>query len=193
MNIHFFKHWLKDPAAVGAIVPSSPYLARAMAQPADQFDAIIELGAGTGVITDALVERNPSARLIAFELDPTLAGQLAVRHPRIEVVSGSFHERAQILDSLPERALIVSGLPFRSLPREVIRPTTMILATFLMQSVARRLVQFTYQPRRPFNVPTGLTWHWRRVIWRNAPPAGVWELGQRVRDDELSLHRDATA
>jgi phosphatidylethanolamine/phosphatidyl-N-methylethanolamine N-methyltransferase len=178
VNIHFFKHWLKNPAAVGAIAPSSPYLARAMAQPADQFDVIIELGAGTGVITEALIERNPWARLIAFELDPTLAGQLAARYPRVDVVAGCFHEQAQILDSLPERALIVSALPFRSLPRDVVRPTTAILAKFLMQSVARRLVQFTYQPRTPFDVPKSLTWRWRRVIWRNAPPAGVWELGQ---------------
>ncbi|SIT41466.1 conserved hypothetical protein [Paraburkholderia piptadeniae] len=178
VNIHFIKHWLKNPAAVGAIAPSSPYLARAMAQPADQFDTIIELGAGTGVITDALIERNPSARLIAFELDPALAGKLAARHPGIEVVAGSFHEQAQILDSLPERALIVSALPFRSLPKEVIHPTTVILARFLMQNVARSLVQFTYQPRTPFDVPTSLTWRWRRVIWRNTPPAGVWELRQ---------------
>jgi phosphatidylethanolamine/phosphatidyl-N-methylethanolamine N-methyltransferase len=178
VNNYFFKYWLKNPGAVGAITPSSLYLARAMAQPADQFDAVIELGAGTGVITEALIERNPSARLVAFELDPTLAGQLAARHPGIDVFAGCFHERAQILDSLPERALIVSALPFRSLPMDVIRPTTAILAKFLLQSVARRLVQFTYQPRTPFDVPKGLTWRRRRIIWRNTPPAGVWELGQ---------------
>ena len=49
-----------------------------------------------------------------------------------------------------------------------------------VSAAKRKLVQFTYQPRAPFAAPRELRWHRRAVVWRNTPPAGVWEL-QAVR------------
>jgi hypothetical protein len=67
-----------------------------------------------------------------------------------------------------------------SLPKEVAAATVDSLCRFLAHDGERKLVQFTYQPRAPFAVPRHLRWQRRTVVWRNTPPAGVWEL-QAVR------------
>jgi phosphatidylethanolamine/phosphatidyl-N-methylethanolamine N-methyltransferase len=177
--LSFFRHWLRNPASVGALAPSSRYLADAMTEDVGAYDAIVEVGAGTGAITEALVRKHPAARLVLFELSENLADRLAKQYPHAEVVAGPFHENAEILNGLPERTIFVSGLPFRSLPPRVITPTIETLAQSLKAAPARKLVQFTYQPRAPFTPPPGFNWHRHRTIWRNAPPASVWHLTHR--------------
>src|SRR5258706_12476472 len=57
---------------VGAISPSSKYLANAMLDPLplERTRIAVELGAGTGAITSALVDRLPlCATLLAFEIN----------------------------------------------------------------------------------------------------------------------------
>lgn len=179
MSATFFRHWLQDPISVGAVVPSSRHLAAAMAEDVENFDAIVEVGAGTGAITEALVNRNPGARLVVFELSRKLAHALQTRFPRAEVVAGAFHENVSALNRLPPRTVVVSALPFRSLPPRIVRPTVEALAEVLRVDEARRLVQFSYRSRAPFAAPADLSWHKVRTIWRNAPPAHVWELQVR--------------
>jgi phospholipid N-methyltransferase len=113
-----------------------------------------------------------------FELAGSLAAELAQRYPRAEVIAGPFHENAKVLDGLPERTIFVSALPFRSLPASVIALTVETLAQSLRVAPVRKLVQFTYQPRAPFTPPDGFFWRRSRTIWRNAPPASVWQLIQ---------------
>lgn len=172
----FLHQWLKSPTLFGAIVPSSRYLARVMACRADGADALIELGAGTGIITTDLVRRHPGIPLIIFEQNPVLAGRLRGRFPQATVIAACFHTRTDVLAHLPDRAVFVSSLPFRSLPPEIIAPTICTLQRLLLDAPQRRLVQFTYQPRAPFEPPAGLAWRRHATVWRNAPPAGVWEL-----------------
>jgi phospholipid N-methyltransferase len=178
LSISFLKHWLSNPANVGALAPSSRYLADAMAEDVRSFDAIVEVGAGTGAITEVIVRKHPQARLVLFELAGSLAAELAQRYPRAEVIAGPFHENANVLEGLPERTIFVSALPFRSLPASVIALTVETLAQSLRVAPVRKLVQFTYQPRAPFTPPDGFFWRRSRTIWRNAPPASVWQLIQ---------------
>jgi phospholipid N-methyltransferase len=53
MSLSFFKQWLKAPATVGAVAPSSRCLADAMADGVESFEAIVEVGAGSGVWLNA--------------------------------------------------------------------------------------------------------------------------------------------
>jgi phosphatidylethanolamine/phosphatidyl-N-methylethanolamine N-methyltransferase len=62
MNLSFFKQWLRSPTTVGAVAPSSRCLADAMADGIEVFEAIVEVGIGTGVVTDSLVRRHPRQR-----------------------------------------------------------------------------------------------------------------------------------
>lgn len=166
------------PAMVGALLPSSRALARAMARCADGAELIIELGAGTGVITEALARRHPQAPMIAVELQDELAEHLKARFPQVDVRAAPAHEVLRGLQAAKPRVVIVSSLPFRSLPRRWRDQSSLAIERFLLADARRHLVQYTYQPRAPFDLQHAdeLRWHKRCVVWRNAPPAWVWEL-----------------
>ena len=147
-----------------------------MARGIGDASVIVELGAGTGAITDELVRRCDPGKMILIEPDPTLARHLERRYPRATVMACCAHEVPEFFATLPGDAVLVSSLPFRSLPPEVSGPTIELLLGLLGPGQRRRLVQYTYHPRAPFSVPRGFHWHRRERVLGNLPPAGVWEL-----------------
>lgn len=169
---------LTRPSLVGALAPSSRRLARAMADQVGNADALIELGAGTGAVTAALRDAVPCKPLLAVELQPDLAAGLKRRFPDVDVACAPAHEVLADHDT-PDDTVLVSSLPFRSLPEPLRGVTQRALIGFVESHPARRLVQYTYQPRAPFALPahSPLRWSLREVIWGNLPPAGVWVLG----------------
>ena len=86
----FFRQWLKNPIAMSAISPSSAKLARQMvAELADDTRRVIELGAGTGVFTRALIERGIQAdNLMVLELNEELHAHLQELFPAVHVQHG---------------------------------------------------------------------------------------------------------
>jgi len=85
----FFWQWLRNPKETGAISPSSVHLARTMAaQVGDTADeTIIELGAGTGVITQALIQTGlRSSQLLIVEKNLFMADTLRRRFPGLRIV-----------------------------------------------------------------------------------------------------------
>lgn len=176
MHLELLLVMLRNPASTGALLPSSRTLANAMACAATGADLVVELGAGTGPVTDALVNRLPDVPLIAVELQPSLAHRLQHRYPAIDVRQSSAKQVVDGLIDRPGKIILVSSLPFRSLPRHVATETAQSLCRFLTHDQRRKLVQFTYQPRAPFTAPRHLRWKRTAIVWRNAPPAGIWEL-----------------
>jgi phospholipid N-methyltransferase len=167
--------FLRAPTFMGGIVPSSPVLARAMSRQAAGFDAIVEVGAGTGAVTRRLVVDHPRAALTLVEREPQLARRLARAFSRARVHDGCVHERIDCLLEQPARTVTVSSLPFRSLPEDVAHATGAAIERFLLADPARRLVQYSYGLREPFAFRDARL-AWRRVerVWRNVPPAIVW-------------------
>lgn len=176
MRFQLLLAMLRNPAATGALLPSSKALANAMASAATGADLVVELGAGTGPVTDALLRRLPGVPLIAVEMQASLAYRLQRSYPSMDIRLTS---AKQVVDSLmehPGKIVLVSSLPFRSLPRQVATETAQSLCQFLARDRQRKLVQFTYHPRAPFPTPRDLRWKRTSVVWRNTPPAGIWEL-----------------
>jgi phospholipid N-methyltransferase len=174
--MRLLSHLIRAPALTGAIVPSSLFLAEAMADAAAGAAHVVELGAGTGPVTRVLSRRYPGSRLTIVELQPELAGSLSRAYPRATV-----HARpaAEVLDELPADsapAVLVSSLPFRSLPAMVRQQTRESILRFLRRGRHRWLVQFTYQPRAPFDAEPGFHWRHEKTVVANLPPAGVWTL-----------------
>lgn len=179
---------LRSPLNTGSVVPSSRYLALAMAQAAGSVQHVVELGAGTGPVTQALMAALPSASLIAVELEGSLAARLRTRFPGLDVRQAPASNVLDALDPaslepLPStnrlvRTAVVSSLPFRSLPALVCEQTIASVCRFLIRHPGSHFVQFTYQPRAPFPAPTGFEWSRVGFVWRNVPPAGVWVLRQ---------------
>ena len=168
-------HLLKTPALTGAVAPSSRYLASAMVRAAGEVRHVVELGAGTGPVTKELRRRLPDSSLVAVEMHSGLAQQLRNKFSGLDVRQGLAHE---ILDGLvyPDPVAVVSSLPFRSLPQDMREVTMDSIERFLRRVPGSRLVQFTYQPRAPFEASADFRWHKTCSVWRNAPPAGVWVL-----------------
>ncbi|MGL1832745.1 class I SAM-dependent methyltransferase [Rhodocyclaceae bacterium SMB388] len=176
MPVQLMLAMLRNPASTGSLLPSSRQLANSMAAAASGSDLVIELGAGTGSVTRALLERVSPAALITVEIQPALARTLRSRFPAIDVRQASALQVLDALADVPGKVTVISSLPFRSLPRQVAMETVDSLCRFLAKTPSRKLVQFTYQPRAPFNAPGSLRWTRTAIVWKNTPPAGVWEL-----------------
>lgn len=177
MHSPLWTHLLRNPRTTGSLVPSSACLARAMAQSAVGASRVLELGAGTGPVTSALLARFPRSHLRCVELQPQMAARLRHEHPGLDVVQGCALEALRNDLAQPGTA-VVSSLPFRSLPEGFKSELLQELASFLARCPQSRVVQFTYQPRAPFAAPAG--WRWERgpLVLANLPPARVWVLQQ---------------
>ena len=73
-EVHFLRSWIEKPLTTGAVMPSSKVLARTMAAYVDPKSKgpVVELGPGTGAVTQALVEHGVDpARLVLVEFNPT--------------------------------------------------------------------------------------------------------------------------
>jgi phosphatidylethanolamine/phosphatidyl-N-methylethanolamine N-methyltransferase len=148
-----------------------------MSRCAHGYDQLLELGAGTGAITERLVRDHGAHRMVVFELDSQLAAQLQAKYPAAKVYDGCLHERSQVFQEAKPNSVAVSSLPFRSLPPSVLQATTDVIEDFLLAYPGRRLVQFTYGMRVPFEPQRReLAWHREQRVWANLPPAAVWTL-----------------
>ncbi|MGH8513616.1 MAG: class I SAM-dependent methyltransferase, partial [Gammaproteobacteria bacterium] len=87
----FFRSWLDNPAVAGAVSPSGRSLARMMARYVDPHKGgpVVELGPGTGAITEALLARGIApGRLFLVEFDPGFCKLLRRRFPGVHVIKG---------------------------------------------------------------------------------------------------------
>lgn len=180
----FLKRWLRRPFATGAVVPSGRLLAEAMARTAraaieDRPGHIVELGAGTGEVTKALIAAGIAPqRLVLVERDPEFATFLRRHFSGPRIVEGDAARLPRLLadHGLSPIVAVVSSLPLLSLPAEVVNGIVAGIFEVLPRGAA--LVQFTYGPKPP--VPRVLRERLRlegahgRRIWRNVPPAVVW-------------------
>ncbi len=169
---------------MGAVVPSGRLLAAAMARAtlaamANYPGHVIELGAGTGEVTKALLAAGiDPKRLALVERDPELARFLRGHFPGPKIVEGDAARLTELLKShgVANVSAVVSSLPLLSLPAEVVNG--IVNGVFASLPAGAALIQFTYGPSPP--VPKalrerlGLQGVSGRRIWRNVPPAVVW-------------------
>jgi phosphatidylethanolamine/phosphatidyl-N-methylethanolamine N-methyltransferase len=137
---------------------------------------IVELGPGTGPVTEALLERGvDEGRLVLLEFDPSFCQLLRRRFPRATVVSGDAYAiRSSLANVLSEPcAAVVSGLPLMTKPlRKRIR---LLRDAFALMAPKSPFVQFTYAVVPP--IPKSLAGVHTEAsdrIWMNLPPARVW-------------------
>lgn len=139
---------------------------------------MLEIGAGTGAVTKALLDRGVlPARLYALELDPRLAAYLRQQFPAIHVLCGDAVRLKQLLPASlgGQVSCIVSSLPLRNMRPEV--RADIVNAALDVLVPDGHFIQFTYRLRCP--VPhTRLDVSTERVqrIWNNLPPATVWRF-----------------
>ena len=182
-EVRFLRSWIEKPLHVGAVMPSSKLLARTMAQyvEVDSEGPVIELGPGTGAITNALIEHGiDQKRLVLVEYNPSFCALLRDRYPQATVVHGDAYAlRDSIWDVLKIPAsAVVSGLPLVTKPM-LIR-LKLIRDAFVALAPGAPFVQFTYSvaPPIPKSLP-GVSTEASERIWMNLPPARVWVYRKR--------------
>src|SRR5262245_60368311 len=176
-EFRFFRSWIEKPLSIGAVTPSSKLLARTMAGFIDPRGSgpIIELGPGTGPVTEALVARgvDPS-RLVLVEFDPTFCRILRKRYPTATVVQGDAYRLRALLKELlaVPAAAVVSGLPLFNKPLKM--RLRLLFEAFSMMMPGAPFVQFTYAAYSPIpRVLDRVHAHASERIWANITPATV--------------------
>ncbi|HEY4773969.1 MAG TPA: methyltransferase [Xanthobacteraceae bacterium] len=177
-DVRFLRSWLEKPLETGAVVPSGKILARTMARFVDPAVAgpVIELGPGTGPVTEALVERGVDpARIILIEFNPRFCRLLRARYPEATVVEGDAYSLKRALGSVvhPPAAAVVSGLPLMTKPMRMrVRLLTEALGIL---APGAPFIQFTYAVVSPIaRRMAGVRRQASEPIWLNVPPARVW-------------------
>jgi phosphatidylethanolamine/phosphatidyl-N-methylethanolamine N-methyltransferase len=177
-EVKFIRSWIEKPISIGAVMPSSRVLARAMARYVDPESngPVIELGPGTGPVTQALVRQGiDPARLVLVEFNPDFCRLLRARYPAATVVQGDAYRLRRLLDGYVDEpaAAVVSGLPLVTKPlRTRLR---LISDAMTLLAAGAPFVQFTYAMVPP--IPKGLSGvraEASELIWMNLPPARVW-------------------
>ncbi len=191
----FLRAWARDPMGVAAVLPSGRQLSQKMLKPLSLLpesdpatQRVIELGAGTGAFTRALIDHGLHARnLLVVERDAALHGLLCQRFPALQVIQADACAlRTAALSSgyLQEGPAdaVISGLGLLSMPRNTQR--SILTEAFAVLRPGGCFVQFTYGHASPVSraLHEEMGLHVRRagLAWRNAPPASVFVYQRTV-------------
>lgn len=173
----FFRRWLANPLQMGSVVPSSHALCQCVVRHTRRAadEAVLELGAGTGVISQALLEDGvPPERLIVVEIVPEMANYLRDRLPGVLVIEGD----ARKLPSLLPRhwhgriGTAICGIPLVLLS---LAEQRRFIDAIDAVAPGRGFLQYSYRFTSPLpSRKHGLTT--KREAWTplNFPPASVW-------------------
>jgi phospholipid N-methyltransferase len=122
----FFREFLKHPAMIGSVMPSSPALVRSVIDPVDWGSTrlFVEYGPGVGTFTRPILERlRPDAVLLAIDTNPGFVRYLNadIADHRFKAVHGSAADVRRIIADLgfAQADYILSGIPFSTLPEGV--------------------------------------------------------------------------
>lgn len=178
--------FVRKPTRTGAVLPSSRWLAELMTagMGLEEAKTVVELGAGTGAFTRLIGARaRKDAFVLAFEIDPALAGELSGAIPGVQIVNDSAERISEHLHAAGHEAAdtILSGLPWAIFSREL--QERLLGAVVQALRPGGRFATFAYVPAAYF--PPGrrfralLRERFARVettsiVWRNFPPAFVY-------------------
>jgi phosphatidylethanolamine/phosphatidyl-N-methylethanolamine N-methyltransferase len=177
-EVRFIRSWLERPLTVGAVTPSGKILARTMARyvDPDSDGPVVELGPGTGPVTEALVQAGVApSRLVLVEFNPTFCRILRSRYPDATLVQGDAYSMRRLLETLllQPAAAVVSGLPLVTKPIKM--RLRLIRDAFDLMLPGAPFVQFTYSVASPLpRRLSGFSVEASERIWMNLPPARVW-------------------
>jgi len=177
-EVRFIRSWFEKPLSTGAVTPSGRLLARTMARYVDPAipGPVIELGPGTGPVTEALIgEGIDPQRLVLVEFNPVFCQLLRKRFPEATVVQGDAYSLRHALGGILQQpaAALVSGLPLVTKPMRV--RLRLLREAFELVRPGAPFVQFTYAVMPP--IPrklAGVSAEGSERIWKNMPPARVW-------------------
>lgn len=175
----FLQEWFANPQRTGSVAPSSPRLAAAMAHwlPANPESFVLELGPGTGAVTDALIKRGlREDRLVAIERNPKMARLLRDKFPRAQIISGDAWHLDHLLrgrrEPIESVGAVISSLPLLNFPHAEAEALTQKIRAVLEPD--GNWVQYSYHlGRNQIRGAASFQLHASKIVWLNFPPARV--------------------
>jgi len=172
----FFKKYLSQSRYIGALLPSSRYLAKAVSKhlELDQAKVVVELGAGTGVLTQELIRSIPqNCDLVIVERDNDFAHLLKNKFNGSHVWATEAENMHHYLDehNFKQVDCFVSGLPFISLPKEVGKNILSIVRQYLKPGGV--FISYSYFANSYFLFKKYFPKVKIDFVFRNIPPAYV--------------------
>ena len=153
----FLKEFFDKKGMVGSVIPSSKFLIQMMLRKVEFENAklIVELGPGTGVITDEIIKRlKPNTQLLVIELNDTFYMGLKSRisDPRVTIKKGCATELSRFINMLGmEKAdYVVSSLPLAILPHILRKRIVIDINTHLKPNGSYIQFQYTLQSLKIF-------------------------------------------
>ena len=174
-RLRFLARLAADPARTGAVTPSGRALARAMAEQVDPGSdgPVLELGPGTGVVTQALIARGIAAeRITAIEFDTAVAAMVRARCPGVEVIEGDAFDLARTIGERGGFAAVVSSLPLLNFAPAL--RSALADDVFARLAPGASLVQFSYGFAPPVAPCADRRVRRAALVLKNLPPARVW-------------------
>jgi phosphatidylethanolamine/phosphatidyl-N-methylethanolamine N-methyltransferase len=173
----FFRRWMANPLQMGSIVPSSPALCRRIVKHTHfaPDEAVIELGAGTGVISKSLLEGGlPAERLFVVEIVRDMADHLRQQLPGANVIEGDARRLPALIPTEWQGKIgtVVVGIPLVLLP---IPEQRRFIDAIEAVAPGRGFILYSYCVTSPLPYEAhGLVA--KREAWTplNFPPASVW-------------------
>jgi phosphatidylethanolamine/phosphatidyl-N-methylethanolamine N-methyltransferase len=179
-----------DFRTIGAVAPSSRFLTEAMLKPLPLARArlVVEVGSGTGAMTQSLLNLIPSdATLLAFEINSRFSRYLKSNVPdaRLDVINASAETlRKEVRRRGYDRVdAVVSSLALGFMPDRTRRTFLGQLGSLLGDQGVFTQFQYLHSMQlkngqvKRFDLLELLHQYFhsvqRRVIWRNLPPAFV--------------------
>lgn len=153
----FLKEFFDKKGMVGSVIPSSRFLIQMMLRRIDfeNTKLIVELGPGTGVITDEIIKQlKPNSQLLVIELNDTFYKNLKTRisDPRVTIKKGCATDLPRFINALVmEKAdYIVSSLPLAILPHILRKRIVLDISTHLKPNGSFIQFQYTLQSLKLF-------------------------------------------
>lgn len=177
--LDFIREYVKDPRRVGAVAPSSRYLALKMIENInfEDSEAIVEYGPGTGVFTEKIVKNlNESTLFFIVETNNEFYVKLKDKYSNMKnviVINDSAENIKSHLfkHNISKVDYIISGLPFTSLPQKVSNNILNITKDILSTSGQFITFQYSLMKKSMFlRYFTNLDF---KKVYLNFPPAYV--------------------
>lgn len=177
-EVRFLRSWAEKPLTTGAVAPSGRALASLMAGYVEHHrpGKVLELGPGTGVVTQAMLDRGVGAdKIVSLEYNGAFARMMRERFPGISVVRGDAYRLCPRPEHGTDRPLatIISSLPLFTRPPH--ERTALVDRALDMLEPGAPFIQFSYALFPPVKPEAG-SFEIDKTNWvvMNLPPARVW-------------------
>jgi len=185
----FFREFLRHPAMVGSVIPSSRRTIEAMLRPVDWANTrlFVEYGPGVGTFCGSILERlAPDATLLVIDTNPVFVDYLRRKFAdgRLIAAHGSAAEVNEIVAAhgFDAADYVLSGLPFSTLPAGV--GPAIAEATHRVLRPGGAFLVYQYSPYVLRLIEPLFDRIERDLEWWNIPPCGLFWAHKAAAQDE---------